>query len=408
MSYVSRYILKAHVGPFIFGFAIITFILVMDIIFEIVNLIVGKGLGFWLVLEIFILNLAWIVALAIPMAVLVATLMAFGRLSADNEVTALKAGGVSFYQMLAPVFAAGILLAVGHIIFMDIVLPQANFLARNLMNDVHRARPTLGFREGIFMNELPGYSIMIDRINPRNNEVSSITIYETRISGSPRVLTAQRGQLDISKDANVVTITLFDGELHQRDDSIPGRYIREVFERQRVVIRDRPHGVSRTPGGARGDRELTIAMMYEKIGQWQRDVEAGRTRLQHLKREPDPDELHRESQEKQEVQMIQARQRQINGYFVEIYKKYAIPVACLIFILIGAPLGLAIRRSGMGISIGISLGFFLLYWACLIGGEEMADRGLVSPMMAMWAANVIIGIPGIILVIRTARERSWI
>lgn len=405
MSLISRYILKAHLGPFFFGFAIITFILVMDVIFEIVNLIIGKGLDVWIVLEIFVLNLAWIVALSIPMAVLVATLMAFGRFSADNEITALKAGGVSFYRMIAPVFVAGVIMALGNMVFMDMVLPEANYQARSLMNDVHRARPTLGFREGIFMEEFSGYSILIDRINPRNNLVSSITIYETGGTGPPRVLTARQGRLDISADAGIVSITLFDGELHQRDPKKPGRYYKEVFERQRLTILTRPRGVVRTEAGSRGDRELTVVMMEERIDQWRRDMDASRTRLAVLRREENLEEPGRGAKEKQEEQIIQSRQRQINGFLVEIYKKQAIPVACLVFVLIGAPLGLMVRRSGLGISVGVSLGFFLMYWACLIGGEEMADRGLISPFLAMWGANFLIGVSGILMVIRTARER---
>ena len=146
--HLYRYVFKAHVGPFLFSFVIITFILVMDIIFQIADLIIGKNLDLFIVLEVFFLNLAWIVAVSIPMSVLVASLMAFGRLSADNEVTALKAGGVSFFQMVSPVLAAGILLGSGHLFFMDVILPEANYRARSLMNDIHRARPTLLFTAG--------------------------------------------------------------------------------------------------------------------------------------------------------------------------------------------------------------------------------------------------------------------
>jgi lipopolysaccharide export system permease protein len=406
ISLVSRYILTAHVGPFLFAFTIITFILVMDVIFEIANLIVGKGLDIFIVLEIFVLNLAWIAALSVPMSVLVATLMAFGRLSADNEITGFKAGGVSFYRMVLPVLVAGGMLAAGNLYFMDKVLPEANYRARSLMNDVHRARPTLGFREGIFMDDIQGYRLLIDRINPRSNEVSSITIYETGLAGVPRILTAQQGKLDIRPDGSVITITLVNGELHQRDEKNPGRYFKEVFERQRLIIRGSPRGVQRTDAGDRTDRELSIAMMREKVTQWQRDIDASRQRLRPVQGTP-ADAGQAGAQERQDRQLIDVRQQQINGYLVEIHKKYAIPIACMIFVLIGAPLGIRIRRSGIGISVGVSLGFFLLYWACLIGGEELADRNLVGPAAAMWAANVLIGVPGVLLVWRAGRERPF-
>lgn len=409
MTLVTRYILKAHIIPFLFAFVIITFILVMDIIFEIVNLIIGKNLGVLIVLEIFALNLAWIVAVSIPMAVLVATLMAYGRLSADNEITGFKAGGISFYHMIAPALAAGMLLGAGHLYFMDRILPEANYRARSLMNDVHRARPTLGFQEGIFMDDIPGYSILIDRINPRSNDISSVTIYETGTAGTPRILTARSGELNVSPDGSIITIMLYDGELHQRDEENPGRYFKEVFDRQRIMLRTTPVGVQRTEAGSRSDRELNIAMMYRKAAQWQRDIEAAERRLVELEtmEEPSDTGIAPATEIRQKKQLISARSQQKNSYLVEIQKKYAIPAACMIFVLIGAPLGLRMRKSGMGLSVGVSLGFFLLYWACLIGGEELADRNLMPPALAMWAANIILGIPGVILVIGTARERVW-
>ena len=407
MTLISRYILKAHIASFLFGFSIFTFILMMQVIFEIVNRIVGKGLGILLILEILMFSLAWIVALAIPAAVLVAALMGFGRLAADNEITALKAGGMSFYRMIIPVLIAGSLIAVEDYIFMDKVLPEANYRVRTLMNDVYRSRPTLSFREGIFMDDLPGYSILIDRINPHSNEVSSITIYETKPSQSARVLTAQRGTLDIVGRGSQVTLTLFNGELHQRDEVDNGRYMKEVFERQRLTIQGHATGVQKTQGSARGDRELTIAMMEDRIAQLQRDLDASQARLAGVLSDPQASEEHRGAGEQREKQIISSRQRQINAYLVEIYKKYAIPFACVTFILIGAPLGIRIRKSGIGISVGVSLGFFLLYWSCLIGGEMLADRDLVSPWLSMWAANIAIGIPGLLLVVLTAKERYW-
>jgi lipopolysaccharide export system permease protein len=100
--------------------------------------------------------------------------------------------------------------------------------------------------------------------------------------------------------------------------------------------------------------------------------------------------------------------RRIHEYSVEIYKKYAIPFACIVFVLIGAPLGIMARRGTFGVAASLSLGFFLLYWACLIGGEKLADRGFVDPWFGMWSANIIIGIMGIYLTFRTARENLTI
>ena len=402
--HLYRYVIKAHVGPLLFSFVIITFILVMDIIFQIADLIIGKNLDLFIVLEVFVLNLAWIVAVSVPMSVLVATLMAFGRLSADNEVTAFKAGGVSFFQMVSPVLVSGILLGSCHLYFMDVILPEANYRARSLMNDIHRARPTLLFTGGIFMKDIPGYSILIDRVNPRNNEISGITIYETENLRYPRLMTAESGEFHVNETGSRLDLMLYDGELLQQDENT-GRYFKEAFERQRFSIRTTPSGVQRSEAGTRGDRELNIEMMRKKIDDWQREIDEAAA---HLEPGPVPPEAKADSIEAARAgaeRTISLRQRQKNSYIVEIHKKYAISAACLVFVLIGAPLGVRIRRSGMGVSVGVSLCFFLLYWACLLGGEELADRDLFDPIWAMWAANIVIGVPGAFLVWVTGRDR---
>ena len=405
--HLYRYVFKAHVGPFLFSFVIITFILVMDIIFQIADLIIGKNLDLFIVLEVFVLNLAWIVAVSIPMAVLVASLMAFGRLSADNEVTAFKAGGVSFFQMVSPVLVSGLLLGGCHLFFMDVILPEANYRARSLMNDIHRARPTLLFTAGIFMKDIPGYSILVDRVNPRNNEIESITIYETENLRYPRLMTARSGEFHVNETGSRINLMLYDGELLQQDEST-GRYFKEVFERQRFSIRTGPSGVQRSEAGTRGDRELNIEMMQAKIDEWQRDIdeaaaklEAGADSIATAEAGADSTEIARAEAER----TISLRQRQKNSYVVEIHKKYAISAACFVFVLIGAPLGVRLRRGSIGVSVGVSLCFFLLYWACLLGGEELADRDLFDPVWAMWAANIVIGVPGAVLVWVTGRDR---
>jgi len=429
-AYLYRYILKAHLGPFLFSVCIITFILVMDIIFQIADLIIGKNLDLLIVLEVFVLNLAWIVAVSIPMSVLVATLMAFGRLSADNEISALKAGGVSFMKMISPVIVAGVFLGIGHLYFMDVILPEANHKARSLMNDIHRARPTLLVSEGIFMKEIPGYGIRSDRINPRNNEIYGITIYETKDRRHPVLLRAKSGELHVNETGSQVTLMLHEGEQLQHDHS-SDQFIREVFERQRLTILNRPTGIQRTSENTRSDRELNIVMMRQRADTFQKEIDAFIAQLNELEAidagdsdslalqlaEESPQTVSQlaesqqvtaqlvKTQRAELLRVISMRQQDKNRYLVEIHKKYAIAAACLVFVLIGAPLGLRIRRGSIGISVGVSLGFFLLYWACLLGGEELADRSLVDPVWAMWAANVIIGVPGALLVWVTTSER---
>ena len=180
MRILNAYILKEHIGPFLFGFSVVTFILVMDFVIDIMDLIIGKGLGAWTILEIFGLNLAWMLALSVPMAVLVASLMAFGRLSADNEITAIKSSGTSLYVILVPTLLASAVLAVGLLLFNNQVLPEFNHRARNLMSDVSKKRPTLTFKAGIFLDEFPGYNILIKKVDERRSELEGIEVRPPR------------------------------------------------------------------------------------------------------------------------------------------------------------------------------------------------------------------------------------
>src|SRR4030066_2048719 len=180
MKILRRYVLKEHIGPFIFGLAIITFVLVMEFILEILNLIITRVPSAFTILEVFVLNLAWMLAPSIPMAVLVATLMAFGRMSADNEITALRATGVSLYKLVTPVILASIVVAAGLVWFNNKVLPDANHKARLLMTQIYQKRPTLNIKENVFIDEIPGYHILIKKIDPRSSKIGDILIYDQR------------------------------------------------------------------------------------------------------------------------------------------------------------------------------------------------------------------------------------
>ena len=168
MKLIDRYILKCHIGPYFFGLAIITFIFVMDFIFRYLDLFIGKGVSFPVVLEFFVLSLGYMFALIIPMAVMPATLMAFGQLASENEITALKASGVSLYRMILPVLIASACLSALLIVYNNIILPESNHRLMNLMIDIGRMRPTIEIKENIFSDAVKGYSILIkEKKHPR-------------------------------------------------------------------------------------------------------------------------------------------------------------------------------------------------------------------------------------------------
>jgi lipopolysaccharide export system permease protein len=372
MKILYRYLTLEFFPPFVYAFCLVTVIILMNLIVQMLGKIAGKGLDPYVVMEFFFLNLAWIVALAIPMAVLVATLTAFGRLSAENEITALKAAGVSLWQLMIPFFAIAAVMCYLLIEFNNRVLPDFNHRTRVLSGDIHRKRPTLALEEGMFIFDLPKFVLWADRIDQKESHLSSLVIFDKSDPRFPTIVSAENGDLTFIREEEAFHLTLYHGEIHRQGTKDPGYYQRTRFERSLVRIPAPNMIFERHESEYRSDREMSAPQMCREV--------------RELKKEPEKN------------------RRKINAYLVEIHKKYSIPFACLVFILIGAPLGVRVHRGGIGVAAGLSVLFFLVYWAFLIGGEDLADRGIITPAMAMWAPNVLMGILGIILTRRTIRE----
>ncbi len=435
MHIIYRYILKEHIGPFFFGLAIITFVLIMDFLLELLNLIIGKGVSLLIVLQAFALNLAWMLALSIPMAVLVSTLMAFGRLSQDNEITALKTSGVSLYRIVFSPLLFSLVLTLGLIYFNDKILPEANHRARILMSELHQIKPTLILKENRFIDEIPGYHILIKKINPRNNEISDITIYEKVEGPLPRTILAQKGNIEFSRDRSTLILHLEKGEVHEADENEPGRYRRISFEKQAIYIPNVEGRFIQAGSNYRTDREMNIRMMSEQVRNIEKSADSELGSLNKLAEDrisevfgrkivssPGSTSSNEEEvltsiffknqnffyQLQMETQNLFSQEKDKNSYLVEIEKKYSIPFACLVFVLIGAPLGIMARRGNMAVGLGLSLVFFVLYWAFLIGGEELADRLYISPFWAMWSANILLALAGTYILVRSTKEMTFI
>ena len=431
MKILYRYILREHIGPFFFGLAVITFILIMDFIIDVLNLIIGKGLSPWTVLQVFGLNLAWMLALSIPMAVLVSTLMAFGRLSQDNEITAMKGSGVSLYKLVAPPFWASILIALFLIWFNNSVLPQANHRSRILMSEIHHKRPTLNLQPNIFSQDIPGYHILVKKVDPHSSKIEGITIYDKKDRLIPRTIVAEAGEVEFAPDGNTLILRLYHGEIHEMDEKSPNRYRRITFDTQTLYIKDAGAELIRTQSEYRGDREMDIKMMLEQTKKMTENISIAKNTTRDIVTSSISKILSKIDDDTSETKTIKLSQiadqnriilkqltvqqqnmemnlRNKNKFLVEVHKKFSIPFACLVFVIIGAPLGIMAKRGGLAVGSGLSLGFFVLYWAFLIGGEELADRGYISAFLAMWSANIIIGALGIYIIIRSTKETTFI
>lgn len=431
MGILNRYVLREHIAPFFFAFCTITFLLVIDYVPRIVDHVIDKNLSIMVVLELIGLNLAWMLALSVPMSVLVATLMAFGRLSSDFEIVAIKASGINLLRILFPLLLIGSVLTFGMVQFNDKVLPDLNQRARLLWGDIASMRPTLIFRSGMFITDVQGYVILIDNIDHATSRIDGVRITETKDPNQPRIIVAQRGVLKTIANGTATEFTLENGELHSLDLTEPNNYRKVDFKEQVFVVAGTGSELQRSESDYRSDREMPIAKLQEQVTLAETSAEPNREAIRaYLSKKFDylfadtfafnvTDISDRAAADEAVVSDVNVMVRHIatsmqqlksqldirNKFQLEIYKKYSIPAASLAFILVGAPLGMLTRRGGMGVAITISIVVFIFYWAFLIGGEDIADRGLVNPLIAMWAANILLGLLGLYLIVKLVSEK---
>jgi lipopolysaccharide export system permease protein len=435
---LSRYLLRAHAGPFLFSIVTLMFLFLLQFVMKFIDQLVGKGLSAWVIMELVVLNLAWILVLVVPMSVLVAVLMAFGDLAARNEITVMRASGVSTYRLLAPVLLAGAIVAALMTWFNNVVYPESNYRLKTLTVDIRRKKPTLTLVNGVFNQDIPGYSILVKKTFEQSNDLEGVTLYDHRDPARNVTITARMGRISFSQDYRKLILDLRDGEVHELDLRNIAEYRRIRFDSLRKAMDVEGFDFERSSASAfsRGDRELgapAMLVIVDSLRDLQGNLaatvrttmrEEAESLLSGSGRAPPQrgtllrahDSRVRALARARELSStvsgtlfrIESLERQAGQYMVEVHKKYSIPAACLVFVLVGVPLGIMARRGGFGIAATLSLGFFVLYWACLIGGEKLADRGILSPFLGMWGANFLIGALGIYLTVQVARENVLI
>ena len=440
MRLLPRYIVRELILPFIFALGIIVFILFINFFLRAVDRFLGKGLDLFTILEYLFLNLAWIVALAVPMAVLIATLMAFGRLSEDNEINALRSSGISFLTILQPALLFGSAVCLMLIFFNTLILPEMNFHARLLAGDIRKMRPGMDIEPGHFIDNIPDYSMIIRSKN--GNLMEDVRIFSKESKEVQTSIYSETGKLSTLDDA--IILTLYDGEIHELDLENFSNYRRINFKKHIITIPADDLMLNRRDTANRSDREMTLGLMQEKKTKYaERKINVeerlqntinkvtgleilpenfadAQKMLNYYKEEIKQDTSitaaqlrlkerrirSLERQAKNEYRLIGSYIKSGNKYSVEIHKKFSLPIACILFVLVGAPLGTLSQKGGFAVAIMLGFGFFLIYYIFLIGGEEMADRNIVTPMIGMWTPNVILAFFGGYLTLHSVRERA--
>ena len=558
-----------------FALTALTSLLLLNYIAKRFGDLVGKGLGWRVIGEFFMLSVPFTVAMTLPMAVLVSTLYAFSRLAAENEITALKASGVSMARVLVPVLLGATGIAVFMVFFNDQVLPRANHRLSTLQQDIARKKPTFALKSQVINEVSPGrLSLKADYIDQSTSWLHVVTIYDLSDPVRRRTIYADSGKMELVGDD--LMLTLYSGSMVEVPKSDPTQLQRLFYDVDRVRVRNVVNNLSRTDSTNtyKGDREMSVCEMQKEYRTHELDFAVARFTMERAlvsaarelttgapagtlpqtssmppsagvnegssqagytvvppgfqprlsvgiggiycnllaflnkkihvptvvktasaaelpafgqgaqqaasqqptakpaqgdtapkaarkriimngsapqmrvatpdtiaKRDttapkpppnldpsiapvrtpnasgtgsgfvPPPGSVSSAVGELDVASAIEsARNRMLenrttmNRYGVEIQKKFALSAACIVFVLIGAPIALRFPRGGVGLVIGVSLVVFAIYYVGLIAGESLADRAFLTPFWAMWAANVILTFVGLILLVRMGKE----
>jgi lipopolysaccharide export system permease protein len=462
---LNRYLLRQLTAPFIFALAALTSLMLLSQVAKKFGALVGKGLPWTVIGEVFALSLPFIIAMTLPMAVLLAVLYSFSHLAADNEITAMRASGISVYQVLKPVLIWGVCMAAFNFAFVDQVLPRSNARLRSLLIDIGRKKPTFELREQV-INEVPPsqYFLRASRIDAATGRLRGVTIYDVGSEASRRIIYADSGSMAYAEGQTDLSLRLYDGSIHQYRPAEPTRFQLTYFSVNDIRVKNVYDQLERnTSESIRGDREMSTCEMLDVIRDARQQREEARSDRADLvvndlrillslpvlpNQPPRPATspapgycgwlkslqtliIPKTAQAQSNAQArppkspisasprvrlstwsevaaaadrVREADRRGDRYAVEVHKKWAISLACISFVIIGIVMALRFPRAGIGLVIGGGLAVFAIHYVGLTAGESLADRGHLSPWVAMWAPNILLTILGLLGLVRVSRE----
>ncbi len=362
------YLMKELFPAFLLGLVGFTVILLTGRILQLTDLFVNKGFSLTQVLAFLYYLLPSFLVLTIPMATLLAVLLTFNRLSSDNEITAMKASGVSLYQLTPPVIALSFLALVATIFLSLYILPKANYASRSLLYEMASTRAHAGVKERVFNDDFEGLVLYVDRVTPKTLRWENVFISDSRSTAEAYTIIAKDGVVLSDPESLTVTLRLRNGAIHKLG--------KEADAYQKIDF---------------NTYDLRLDL---KTGMKEKQVDEKRPADMSLR------ELE------SAIQRLRARNEDAKPQLVKIHQKFSIPFACLVFGIIGIPLGVQSRSARAGKSMGFawSIGILLVYYFLTNAGTSLAERGVILLEVGMWAANAIFLGLAIYLLMKTSRE----
>jgi lipopolysaccharide export system permease protein len=460
MKRLHWYIIKSFIGPFFVTLIISLFVLLMQFLWVYLDELVGKGLEFSVILEFIIYTMAMLMTNAMPLAILLASIMTFGDLGENNELLAMKAAGISLYRIMRPIIVLTFFMSIGFFIFCNQVIPISYKKLSALYSSIRQLRPEIIVKEGVFSNDIDNYSIKVGKKSTNGNMLYDIMIYDhTEDKGNATVTVADSGTMKITTDKKYIILNLFSGESYSemrpqdhRKTTFPART--DKFAKQSIYtvlqgmeLERKDENIFRNSNRAlnnsqivyfvdslgkelekqRTDNALKISYLpplNTAIFKLARKDTAATTKLKLLQYS-DVDSIVRKSSAsvrsdiinsalnsarnnarsiQQSDEMIVVSVRNMNRFGIEWHKKYTFALACLIFLFIGAPLGAIIRKGGLGMPLVISVLLFIIYWVITTTGEKFSRESVASLWQGVWFSSFIFLPAGILLMYKAAND----
>lgn len=467
MKKLHTFILKSFLGPLAMTFFITMFILVMQFLWRYVDDLVGKGLEWYVMAELLFYASLQVVPMALPLAILLASLMTFGNMGEHYELTALKSAGISLPRIMKPLVFFIMLIACAAFWFSNNLLPVANLKLYSLLYDVRQTRPELDIKEKVFYDGIESFSIKIEDKDRNTNMMHDIMIYDHRdkLAHNSNVTLADSGILQVSEDKKFMILTLHDGVRFDEKVSQDKRRLKDrekqtfrtdVFGSQTALIELQGFDFTRSADEGffkSNDRMKNLEQLrvdedsIQKILDKQVTDLSARMKNTNYKNvrsgyysKPDslladithavpantdslfasmPVERQRNAYElalrmardnkqliEDQYRFVEKEEVKVIKHQMERHRKYTLPFACLIFFFIGAPLGAIIRKGGLGMPVVISVLFFIIYYVINTTGEKMARESIWETWQGMWLSSGILFVVGAFITYKSATDSA--
>ncbi len=461
------FVLKSFAGPFVLTFIITTFILLMQFLWKYIEDLVGKGLEIDIILKLLSYISASLIPMALPLAVLLAALMTFGNLGENYELLALKASGISLQRIMRPLLFVSFIISIGAFLFANNVVPAANLKMRTLLRDIKKQKSTFQISEGVFYNDIEGYSIKVEKKHPETGTLYQVMIYDHKDNKeNNKVTLADSGIMKMTPNEDKLFIRLYNGytyteiqeEESRQNYNFPHRI--DQFDEEQIVLDLSGFGLHRSDESLFKShyQMMNLNQLESMQDSIENEIHVTQNRYLHtlkyqryfngyklaknlesytpqdtsgaLKNIPVPlyknyyfntlDLKTRERIVKRALNDARNYKGHItskNSYLkhkkvvfykheVEWHRKFTLSLACFIFFFIGAPLGAIIRKGGFGTPVVISVVFFIVYYVISMLGENLVEDLVITPVQGMWGPNLIILPLGIFLTYKATTDST--